>query len=82
MQVTRKRTSWSTKKRNIYYLAKNEAAGDDEALGGGDIVDILDIDGDCGGGEAILDSLGGGDCILGGGDNTLAGEPGAECDWR
>lgn len=67
----------------ISYLAKNEAAGEVEALGGGDMVVSLDIDGDGGGGEEILPILGGGDCILGGGDKTLAGDPGAECDcWR
>lgn len=65
------------------YLAKNEAAGEDEALGGGDIADNLDNDGDDGGGEEILINLGGGDCILGGGERTLAGEPGAEWEcWR
>ena len=58
------------------YLAKNEAAA--EALGGGDIADdlsdIIDEDDD-GGGEDILDILGGGDC-------TLMGDPGADCELK
>lgn len=64
-------------KQTHIYLAKKEAAGEEEALGGGDMVDNLDSEGDEGGGELIPDNLGGGDCILGGGERTLDGDPGA-----
>ena len=54
------------------YLAKKEAAA--EALGGGEIDDLSELsDGDDGGGDDILPILGGGDC-------TLMGDPGA--DWE
>ena len=54
------------------YLAKKDAAA--EALGGGETDDRSELsDGDEGGGDDILP-------ILGGGDWTLIGDPGA--DWE